>query len=45
MEEKNHVHMCLNYTVTAKEERNMSYVLFANIHIINVTATLVVTEN
>ena len=45
MEEKNHVYMCLNYTATAKEERNLSYVLSAKIHIINVTATLVVTEN
>ena len=37
--EKNHVYMCLNYKVSAKEERNLSYVLFAKIHIINVTAT------
>ena len=45
MKEKNHVYMCLNYTVSAEEKRNLSYVLFAKIRIINVTATLVVTEN
>ena len=44
MEEKNYFYY-LNYTVSAKEERNFIYILLAKIYIINVTATVVVTEN